>query len=130
MAIAATFMIRLVITSTKKAVPSTNRSQCAFWKSDQPLDGQPLAAPVCHRQKPMLMAPPNSRTMFQGISSSSLIVRILKTKNRIVATRMMALLFHGLQGGNERPQAHRPDGRKRRSPAKGFRRGVIGPSRL
>ena len=62
------------------------------------------AAPVCHKQNPILMAPPNNRTIFQGMSSRSLIVRILKTKNRIVATRITALLsrFCARAGMNDR----------------------------
>ena len=37
--------------------------------------------------------------MFQGISSRSLIVRMRVMKNRIVATRMMALLLIGSKTG-------------------------------
>ena len=59
------------------------------------------AAPVCHRQKPMLIAPPNSSTMFQGTASRSLMVRMLNRKNSMAAVRMTALLWIGSRAGTK-----------------------------
>jgi len=66
MAMAATFMMKLVMMSTKKAIPRTNTSQGAFWNMASQCTAIHWAAPVFQRQNPMLMAPPKSRMMFQG----------------------------------------------------------------
>jgi hypothetical protein len=45
MAMAATFMMKLVIIMTKKAMLMVNTNQLAFLEHDQPVDGQPLGGP-------------------------------------------------------------------------------------
>ena len=64
-AMAATFMIKLVMIMTKKAMLITKTNQLASWNMISQLTASQLAAPVCHRQLPMLMAPAKSRMMFQ-----------------------------------------------------------------
>src|SRR5665811_2591356 len=89
MAMAATFMMKLVITKTKKAMPRTNTSQGALRKKDSQCTASHSAALVLHKQKPMDMAPPNSRMMFQGMVSRSSTVRVRVRKKSNVPTSMM-----------------------------------------
>ena len=56
------------------------------------LTANQLAAPVSHKQLPMLMAPAKSRIIFQGIDSRSSISRMPVIKNKMVETRIMPVL--------------------------------------
>ncbi len=66
MAIAATFMIKFVKISTKVATLNTKTNQWAFWNMMSHSTAIHWAAPVCHRQKPILMAPLKRRMIFHG----------------------------------------------------------------
>ena len=81
---AATFMMKLVIILTKKAMLMIKTKPLDSLNMVSQLTAIHSAAPVCQRQKPMLMAPANSRMMFQGISSRSLMSKrpVAKEKNR------------------------------------------------
>ena len=98
---AATFMMKLVISSTKRDIPMTKTNQWASVKKPSQLMASHSAAPVCHRQKPMLMAPANNRMMFQGIASRSWISRMSNTKNKTVATRITADLLKAARAGTK-----------------------------
>src|SRR6056297_3377220 len=63
MAMAATFMMKLVIIMTKKAMDMTKMNQWASLNMFNQLMASHSAAPVCQRQKPMLMAPAKRRMM-------------------------------------------------------------------
>src|SRR4030042_4564947 len=98
-AIAATFMMKLVRINTKVATPKTNTSQCAFWNKISHSTAIHSAAPVFQRQKPILMAPLKSRIIFHGISSSSLTVSTLNTKNKRVEQSIIADLSNAFMVG-------------------------------
>ena len=101
MAIAATFIMKFVKMSTKVATLNTNTSQCAFWNNKSHSTAIHCAAPVCQRQKPILMAPLKRRIIFQGISSSSLTVRTLNKKNTSVEQSRMAALSSTFKAGTK-----------------------------
>ena len=103
MAMAATFMMRLVITRTNTAMPITNTNQCVPSNRLSQLIASHSAAPVCHRQKPRLIAPPKRSTMFHEVPSRSSRETMRNRKNRMVATRMTGALSSGCSAGtNER----------------------------
>ena len=70
-------------------------NQWASLKNTNQLIANHSAAPVCHKQNPILIAPANSKMIFHGKASKSSKSRILKTKKSIVETRMIAVLFIG-----------------------------------
>ena len=98
-AMAATFMMTLVMSMTKNAMPMTNRNQLAPSNFISHFTASHLAAPVSQRQKPKLMAPAKRRMMSQGISSRSSTLRMPVIKNKIVDVTMMAVLSKGFRAG-------------------------------
>ncbi len=95
MEMAATFIMKLVIIMRKKAIPMINTNQVDSLNITSQFTAIHLAAPVSHRQKPILMAPANRRMIFQGISSRSSRSRMPVMKKRIVEIKIMAVLSIG-----------------------------------
>ena len=112
MAIAATFMIKLVMIITKKAMPRIKTMPEESLNSCSQLIASHFAAPVSQRQKPIDMAPENSRTIFQGISSRSLRVRIFKTKKADGRQQQDAGLIEFGESRNKVFQGDNQDNRK------------------
>ena len=81
---AATFIKKLVMIITKNAIPIIKKKPLELWNIISHFTAIHLAAPVCQRQNPMLMAPAKSRMIFHGISSRSSIFRMPVIKKRIV----------------------------------------------
>ena len=127
MAMAATFIMKLVMTITKNEMPITKINQWASLNITSQLTASHSAAPVSHKQKPMLMAPAKRRIMFHEISSRSLRSSISRIKNKIVEIRMMAVLSMGSSAGiNERNDIVRTQLKIIRAASISFR--VTGPN--
>ncbi|EKD35886.1 MAG: hypothetical protein ACD_75C01737G0005 [uncultured bacterium] len=101
MAIAATFMMKLVMIMTKKAIPRIKTTAGASVKSCSQFTASHSAALVCQRQKPMDIAPPKSRMIFQGMSSRSSTFRIFRIKNSSVELRRIAVLSMVFKAGTQ-----------------------------
>ena len=102
---AATFIKKLVMIITKNAMPIIKKKPLELWNIISHFIASHLAAPVCQRQKPMLMAPAKSRMIFHGISSRSSISRMPVIKKRIVDVKIMAVLsriFNSRKKGTQR----------------------------
>ena len=84
---------------TKKAMLITNTNQLDSLNMASQLTASHFAAPVSHRQNPMLMAPAKRSMMFHGISSRSLMSRTLNTKKSTVEIRIRAVLSMGSRAG-------------------------------
>ena len=98
-AIAATFMMKFVMISTKNAIPRMKTKGGASRKRMSQFTASHSAAPVFQRQNPIDIAPPKSRTMFHGNSSRSFTVSTLNTKKSTVAVRITALLSNTFRAG-------------------------------